>query len=91
MAWELLWWPAADAVMDRIDAKEDARRAALRQTLARLEANPFDPRLGTRQFRTPEYGRIRATPCRHDDWYVLWQLGEEAGRIEIVTLAEIQV
>lgn len=90
MAWELLWWPAADAAMDRIDAKEDARRAALRQTLARLEANPFDPRLGTRQFRTPEYGHIRATPCRHDDWYVLWQLGEEAGTIEIVALAEIQ-
>ena len=91
MTSELLWWPAADTAMNRIDAVDDQRRAAVRRTLARLEVNPLEPRLGTRQFRTPEYGHIRATPCRHEDWYVLWQIGEEAGTVEIVMLAEIPV
>ena len=91
MAWELLWWPAADETMNRIDAVDDRRRRAVRRTLARIELNPLDPRLGTRQFRTPEYGHIRATPCRHEDWYVLWQIGEEAETVEIVIVAELPV
>lgn len=88
---ELLWWPDAAAAMDRIDAVDNARRAVVTRTLARLEADPFDPRLGTRQFRTPEYGHIRATPCRHDDWYILWQAGVDPETIEIVMVAEIPV
>jgi hypothetical protein len=91
VAWELRWWPAADEAMNRIDAVDDQRRRAVRRTLTRLEVNPLDPRLGTRQFRTPEYGHIRATPCRHESWYVLWQIGEEAETVEIVIVAEIPV
>jgi len=91
MAWELLWWPAADAAMDRIDAVDDRRKEAVVRTLARLEADPFEPRLGTRPFQTPEFGHIRATSCRFDDWYILWQVGEAPRTLEIVTVAQIAV
>lgn len=37
---------------------------------------------------TEGYRHVRATPSI-GDWYVLWQLGEVEGTIEIVVLAEL--
>lgn len=90
MAFELLWWPDAGAAMDRLenDSSASPALAAVRRTLGRLELDPFDRRLLTRQFVTPEYGQIRATPCHFGDWYVLWQIGEQ-NTIEIVFVAEL--
>ncbi len=90
MAHGLLWWPDADAAMDRLERDPTLSPAleAVPRTLGRLELDPFDRRLLTRQFTTPEYGHIQATPCRFGDWYVLWQPGEE-GTVEIVIVAEL--
>jgi hypothetical protein len=49
----------------------------------------IEPWLGTRQFQTPEYDHIRATSCRFDDRYILWQVGEAPRTLEIVTVAQI--
>jgi hypothetical protein len=90
MAYALLWWPDADAAMDRLERDPTLSVAlnAVRRTLGRLELDSFDRRLLTRQFVTPQYGHIRATPCRSGDWYVLWQPGE-GGTVEMVIVAEL--
>lgn len=92
MPHELLWWPDADRAMDRLESDPGASAAldAVRRTLGRLELDPFDRRLHTRQFQTPEYGHIRATPCRHGDWHVLWQPGEP-GSVEVIIVTELAV
>lgn len=64
---------------------------AVRRTLGRLEADPSDPRLATRQFTTDELGHIRATPARLGDWYVFWQAGVVTGSIEIAQIAELHL
>lgn len=88
---ELLWWPAADETLTRLERKDDSPvRAGMHRTLGRLELDPFDPRLRTRQFTTEPYGHVRATPAV-EDWFVLWQVGPEAGAIEIVLLAELRL
>jgi hypothetical protein len=61
----------------------------VRRTLGRLERDPFDPRLRTRQFRTEELGHVRVTPTDYGDLQVFWQVGEERQTIEIVEIAEV--
>lgn len=86
---ELLWWPAADDALSRLEAEPDTPvLAGVRRTLGLLERDPFDPRLHTRQFVTEAYGHVRATPSV-GDWFVLWQLGDEKAMIEIIMLAEL--
>ena len=63
--------------------------AAVRRVLGRLELDPFDPTLRTRQFITQPLGHIRATPVGYGEWYVFWQLGEEPGVIEIAQIGEV--
>lgn len=93
MPYELLYWPAADEALDKLEndpAMAPARRAVDR-TLQRLAADPFSPRLGTTAFMTEGLGAISATPAGLDDWYVLWQRGAEQGVIEIVLIHEIRI
>ena len=87
---ELLWWPAADEVMARLEADETRAgelRAVLR-TLGRLERNPYDRRLRTRQFATEPYGRLRSTPTGAGDWHIMWQAGPGPDQITIAFIAE---
>ena len=87
---QLLWLPAADQAMTRLEAEPalaDVHRAALR-TLGRLEVDPFDPRLRTRQFATERYGQLRSTPVGTGDWYVMSMAGPEADEITIAVVAE---
>ena len=93
MPYQLLWWPDADAAIAALenDPNRSAGLQAVRITLGRLEIDPFAARLGTRQFQTTEFGHIRATPCRFDDWYVLWQVGQANDEIEIVMVAELSL
>jgi len=90
---ELLWHPEANSVMTAIEsnpAQTDVV-ASVRRVLGRLELDPYNPRIGTRQFQTPEYGQIRATPTGRDTWYVLWQPGRSERSIEIVHIVELRV
>jgi hypothetical protein len=92
MPYELLYWPAADEALDKLEndpAIAPARRAVDR-TLQRLAADPFSPRLGTTAFITEELGAISATPAGLDNWYVLWQRGEGPRTIEIVLVHELR-
>lgn len=57
-------------------------------TLGRLELDPFDPRLRTRQFATARYGQLRSTPVGTGDWYVMWMAGPEPDEITIAVIAE---
>lgn len=93
MAYELLYWPAANEAMNRLEtdpALAPALKAVVRVS-KQLSADPFTPRLGTVAFMTEELGGISATPAGLDDWYVLWQRGAEQGVIEIVLIHEIRL
>jgi hypothetical protein len=64
---------------------------AIDRTIGRLEIDPFDPRLGTIQFRTPEFGGVCATPVRLDDWYVLWQRAAIADNLVIILVHQLDI
>ena len=94
MAYELLYWPAADDHLTMLES--DPERAdeleAVESTLNRLAEDPYNPRLGTTAFRTEQYGGISATPVRgapDDDWYVLWQRGAHRGELDIVAVVRL--
>jgi hypothetical protein len=87
---ELLWWPAADQVMARLGADPataDILRV-VRRTLGRLEQDPYEPRLRTRQFTTEPYGQLRSTPAGWGDWHIMWQAGPGPDQITIAFIAE---
>ncbi len=71
-------------------ARREVRQAVL-QTLGKLERDPFDRRLGTRQFSTEDYGQLRATPVRKADWTIYWMIGPGAGEITIALVAEASI
>ena len=91
--YELAFWPAADAALDELAADPELSVIldAVERTLGRLAVDPFDRRLGTSAFQTPELGGINATPTRIDDWYVFWQRGPEARMLEIVLIHQLSV
>ena len=64
---------------------------SVRRTLARLEADPYEPRLGTRLFVTDGLGHVRATPTGGGDWYILWQSGPGVGAITILHVMELSI
>jgi hypothetical protein len=86
----VLWTLAAAQVLDRIEADPTLMHVlrAVRRTLGRLESDPFDPRLRTRQFATERYGQVRSTPVGVSDWRVLWFIGPEPDQIVIAFIAE---
>jgi len=89
---DLLWTAEADQEFGALERSPDARSLrALRRTLARLEADPFEPRLGTRLFVTEGLGHVRATPTGGGDWYILWQSGPMAGAITILHVVELSI
>lgn len=92
MTYELVYWPAADDVLNELE--DDPAMApvmrAVERTLGRLAEDPFAPRLGTTAFVSEAYGGISATPARHDDWYVLWQRGSEPMTIEVVLVHQLR-
>jgi hypothetical protein len=93
MAYEFEWRPEADEAMDALEADPRMSQvvAAIERTLDRLEADPFNPKLGTSQFRTPEFGGVCATPVRHDDWYVIWQRGTESNILDLILVSHLDV
>ena len=65
---------------------------AAQRTLDRLAADPFDKRLGTISFETPELGFINGTPTREDAWYVIWQRTPgEPGAVDIILIQAFTV
>lgn len=84
---------SANAIRTLRRMEEDAAFArelrAVRLLLARLERDPFDPRLRSRQFVTDDLGHVRATAVGYDDWYVFWQVRGTPARIEIIEIAEV--
>lgn len=92
MPYEILYWPAADEALAKLEADPALARAlqAVERVLLRLAENPFNPRLGTTPFQSPEYGGVSATPARFDDWYVFWQRGIEPTTIEIVLVSQFR-
>jgi len=73
------------------DPSLSAVAEAIDRTLDRLEADPYDARLGTKAFQTPEFGGVCATPARRDDWYVLWQRGEAANQLVIILIHQLDL
>jgi hypothetical protein len=93
MAYELGFWPPADAAMKKLedDPAMSSVLAAVNRILDRLERDPFDPRLSTRAFVSQEYGGVNATAVREGDWYVLWQRGPDATTIDVILVHELAV
>ncbi len=87
---QLLWTLAADEVMTRLECDPTMAGilAAVRRALGRLELDPYERRLGTRQFSTELYGQMRSTPAGVGDWRVIWQVGPGAHEITIVFISE---
>jgi len=84
--YEIVYWPAADdalAGLENDPAMAGVWRAVDR-VLGRLAADPFNPRLGTTAFMTPELGGVSATPAGLDNRYIFWQRAPEPGVIEII-------
>lgn len=61
---------------------------AVLRTLGRLELDPFDRRLRTRQFVTERYGQLRSTPAGIGDWHIMWLAGPDSDQITIAIIAE---
>jgi hypothetical protein len=93
MAYQLAWRPEADAVMDALEADPSMSTVveAINRTLDRLEVDPFNPRLGMAQFRTPEFGGVCATPVQLDDWYVFWQRGATVDDLVIILVHQLNI
>lgn len=93
MAYELEWWPEADAAMDALEADASASAVvdAIHRVLDRLEGDPFNPRLGTITFHSPLYGGVCATPTRLDDWFVIWQRGPTADVLDVILVHQLDV
>jgi len=93
MPYEFDYLPAADAVMTSLesDPEHAPLLEAVSRTLARIAIDPFDRRLGTTAFMTPELGGISATPVRFDDWYIFWQRGQEPGVLDVVLVEHLDV
>jgi len=91
--YQLAYWPAADTALDVLAANPDMSEVleAVERTLQRLADDPFDRRLRTSAFQTPELGGVSATPARKGDWYVFWQRGPDAGVLEIVLIHELSI
>jgi len=89
---QLLWLPEADRVMTRIKADGSLRAThySVRRILGRLEFDPFDRGLRTRQFSTEMYGQVRCTPVV-GDWCILWKSGPGPDEITIVFVAEAAI
>jgi hypothetical protein len=87
------WWPEAAAAMDALEAdpRMSAEVEALDRVLDALEADPFNRKLGTVSFQTPEFCGVCATPVRLDDWYVIWQRGPAARSLEIILIHQLDV
>jgi hypothetical protein len=86
MTYEFVYWPTADDALDRLE-NLPAMAAVLRavnRTLRRLAADPFDRRLGTACLVTEGLGGVCATPVGLDDWYIIWQRGEDTKLVEII-------
>ncbi|MEJ7764804.1 MAG: hypothetical protein WKF86_04865 [Acidimicrobiales bacterium] len=90
--YELLFHPDADAALSALetDRVQSGVLASIRGVLGHLERDAFNPRLGTRQFQSPQYGHIRATPAT-SNWFVLWQPGNAERSIEIVHIIELRL
>jgi hypothetical protein len=86
----LLWMPQADQTMIRLenDPTMDRVIAAIYRVLGHLEIDPKDSHLGTRTFTTPNYGYVRTTPARHDDWHIFWTPGVGDDEVVIIDIAE---
>lgn len=91
--YEFDYWPAADDALAELE--NDPAMApvlqAVERVLTRLSGNPFEPRLGTTAFVTEEYSGVNATPVRLDDWYILWQRGQEPRTIEIILIHPLRL
>jgi hypothetical protein len=61
---------------------------AVRRTLGRLELDPYDPRLRTRQVATERYGQLRSTPAGSGDWHIMWRAGPGPDQLTIAVIAE---
>jgi hypothetical protein len=87
------YWPEAEAAIRQLEANAELAPVleAVNRTLARLAADPYDRRLATTAFMTPELGGISATPVRVDDWYIFWQRGAEADVLDIVLIAQLDL
>lgn len=89
---ELRWDPLADEQMTRLElAGPSPALAAVNRTLARLELDPFDPKLRTRQFVSQHYEHVRPVPTGHNDWMVLWTLGDTDDWILIIAVAPLEL
>ena len=86
---ELGWDELADQQMAALETQGPTNVVeAVGRTLARLELDPFDPKLGTRQFTSANYGHVRATTVHSTDWTVLWTLGEGDDWILIIAIGQ---
>jgi hypothetical protein len=91
--YEFVYWPAADDALAGLE-NDPAMAPVLRavdRALERLAADPFNPRLGTTAFMTPEFGGVSATPVGLDDWYIFRQRGPEPGVIEIIQVHALRL
>jgi hypothetical protein len=93
MAYSLDYTEEADDALDALEADPSAAPAlqAIYRTLNLLADDPFDPRLGTVPFVTPDFGGVCATPARYDDWYVIWQRGPEPQSVDVIAVARLPV
>jgi hypothetical protein len=89
----LYFWPEADSAMDDLANGGDATGVydAVARVLCNLSADPYNRRLGTALFKSPELGGICAAPVRIDDWYVFWQRSPDPGALEIVLIHQLPV
>jgi hypothetical protein len=91
--YEFEWRREADEAMDALEADPATAAVveAIERTIDRMETDPFNPRLGTVQFQTQEFGGVCATPVRLDNWYILWQRGPKANILDIILVHELDV
>lgn len=90
MVFDLGFLPEADDDMNRIEADPSLTHVveAVNLTLGRIELDPGDRRLRTRQFQTSGLHDKRMTQVGVGEWHVFWQTTDEPTELVILRVVE---
>lgn len=90
MAFEVVWEQEADEDMAKIEASPALAPVleAANRALGRLELNPGDSRLHTRQFQTDDLGYLRMTPLGVGEWHIFWQALDDPDEVLVRRIVE---
>lgn len=86
--WHLLFEPASDAAMTRLEQDPTREQLLVRvdAALKALEANPGDARCRRQSYPSEMWGMTVRT--RMDDWLIVWRYGPAENEVTIISIGQ---